>query len=185
MLLPMSQPPYARICEPENRAFSRRPIVRAYARLLNCAVKIMHVRACAPQIEEHPISALLSVPNTTATEARQNLLSSGSTCVAGDIPACGRCVGALRSVQPLKSDLKVSRPRFSVSFPTPSIGLCFGVKALRPARDGVTLLCRFPLKVSPNKASLALGSRTHSLSVAPTEGARKGDTKCSARIASH
>jgi hypothetical protein len=30
-----------------------------------------------------------------------------------------------------------------------------------------------PLKVSPNKASLALGSRTHSLSVAPTEGHKR------------
>jgi hypothetical protein len=28
--------------------------------------------------------------------------------------------------------------------------------------DGVTLPCRFPLKVSPNKASLVLGSRAHS-----------------------
>ena len=42
-------------------------------------------------------------------------------------------------------------------------------------RDCGTLLCRFPLKVSPNKASLALGSRTHSLRAAPTERARKGD----------
>ncbi len=51
-------------------------------------------------------------------------------------------------------------------------------------RGGGTLLCRFPLKVSPNNASLALGSRTRSLSAAPTEGARKGDKRCSAKIAS-
>jgi single-strand DNA-binding protein len=46
------------------------------------------------------------------------------------------------------------------------------VKTLRPAGGGI-LLFRFPLKVSPNKASLALGSRT----LAPGRPNRKGIKK--------
>src|SRR5580658_9620903 len=99
----------------------------------------MHVPACTPQIEEQPISALLSILNTTATESRQNSLSSGSTCVAGDIPDCGRCVGVLRSVQPLKSDLKVSRPQFSVFFPTPFYWAL--LRGQNPAPCGAARLC--------------------------------------------
>ena len=93
-------------------------------------------------------------------------------------------VGVLPSARPLKSELVIPLSQFPCpAFLPLLLGSASGSKPCA-RRDGGTLLCRFPLKVSPNKASLALGSRTRSLSVAPTEGARKGDTKCSARIAS-